>query len=63
MHAIVHAINARLDNIGKTVLLSEPLLDETDQLGSLRSLVEAMHADGLRIFESMRASVDDRVAV
>ena len=44
IHAVVHAINARLGNIGKTVSLGEPLLDETDQLASLRTLTEEMRS-------------------
>jgi Fe-S-cluster-containing dehydrogenase component/anaerobic selenocysteine-containing dehydrogenase len=44
LHAIVHSINVRLGNIGQTVSFGEPLLDETDQLASLRALTDAMRA-------------------
>ena len=43
LHAMINAINARFGNIGKTVIFSEPMLDETDQLASLRALTDAMH--------------------
>ncbi len=42
LHALVHAINARFGNVGKTVLFGEALLDETDQFASLRALTDAM---------------------
>ena len=44
LHHLAHALNARLDNIGKSVLFAEPLLDETEQLTSLQALRDAITA-------------------
>ncbi|HEX4479706.1 MAG TPA: 4Fe-4S dicluster domain-containing protein [Rudaea sp.] len=44
LHAVVHTINAKLGNLGATIFLAEPLLDETDQLSSLRTLTDEMRA-------------------
>jgi molybdopterin-containing oxidoreductase family iron-sulfur binding subunit len=45
VHAIAHALNEALENVGKTVVHTEPIEPEpTDQLRSLRDLSEAMEA-------------------
>jgi len=53
LHALVHAINAALRNVGTTVTYSEPVeANPTDQLASLRDLVgdlRAGHVDVLII--------------
>ena len=46
VHALAHAINQRLDNVGKTVHYTDPIeADPTDQTQSLRQLIDAMKAD------------------
>ena len=43
VHALAHAINHALDNVGKTVIYTEPIeANPTDQLQSLRELVADM---------------------
>ncbi len=42
VHALVHAINAKLDNIGETVVFTEPVASPASQLEGLRKLVEEM---------------------
>jgi MoCo/4Fe-4S cofactor protein with predicted Tat translocation signal len=43
VHALVHAINAKLGNVGKTVFYSDPVLvDTTDHNDSLKALVSDM---------------------
>ncbi len=43
VHALAHALNATLNNVGQTVVYSEPVeAKPVDQLESLRDLVEAM---------------------
>ena len=45
VHAQVHALNARLGNVGRTLVHIEPVAAEpVDQLASLTELVDAMHA-------------------
>jgi molybdopterin-containing oxidoreductase family iron-sulfur binding subunit len=45
VHALAHAINAALGNLGQTVMLSEPVeAQPIDQLGSLRELAADMEA-------------------
>jgi MoCo/4Fe-4S cofactor protein with predicted Tat translocation signal len=45
VHALAHAINAVLGNIGATVIYTEPLeVQPVDQIASLRALVNAMDA-------------------
>jgi molybdopterin-containing oxidoreductase family iron-sulfur binding subunit len=43
VHALAHAINQRLENVGKTVLYSEPVASHpVDQAKSIRDLVDEM---------------------
>ncbi|HYH84100.1 MAG TPA: TAT-variant-translocated molybdopterin oxidoreductase [Pyrinomonadaceae bacterium] len=50
VHAIAHAMNAALQNIGKTVTYVEPLEENaTDQLNDLRSLVADIDAGAVEI--------------
>jgi len=45
VHALVHAMNAALGNVGKTVTYTDPIeSNPTDQLDSLRQLVADMNA-------------------
>ncbi len=45
VHVLCHAINARLDAVGRTiVLIEDPCAESSSQTGSLRSLVEAMNS-------------------
>jgi MoCo/4Fe-4S cofactor protein with predicted Tat translocation signal len=45
VHALAHAINAALGNVGATVIYTDPLeIQPVDQIASLRSLVDAMDA-------------------
>src|SRR5512135_2948664 len=45
VHALVHAINAKLGNVGNTVIYTEPVeVQPVDQLASIRELAEAMQA-------------------
>jgi MoCo/4Fe-4S cofactor protein with predicted Tat translocation signal len=54
VHALAHAINATLGNVGKTVVYTEPLeVEAVDQIASLRDLADDMEAgrvDFLLIF-------------
>lgn len=56
VHALAHAINAALDNVGRTIFYTEPVeVAPTNQIESLRELVAAMAAgtvDTLLILES-----------
>jgi molybdopterin-containing oxidoreductase family iron-sulfur binding subunit len=56
VHALAHAINQALDNIGRTVVCTEPVESSpTDQLSSLRQLVADMEAgkvDALVVLDS-----------
>ncbi len=50
VHALVHAINTALGNIGETVTYTSPLADETmDSVESLRELVDALNADSVAL--------------
>jgi MoCo/4Fe-4S cofactor protein with predicted Tat translocation signal len=50
VHALAHAMNQALDNVGKTVVYSEPIeANPTDQMASLRELVKDMEAGTVRI--------------
>jgi len=43
VHALAHAMNATLGNVGQTVLYTDPLeVQPVDQIASMRSLVDAM---------------------
>jgi molybdopterin-containing oxidoreductase family iron-sulfur binding subunit len=45
VHAVAHAINQALDNVGRTVVFTEPVeASPTDQLSSLRQLAADMEA-------------------
>ncbi len=45
LHALAHAINATLANVGQTVIYTDPLeVQPIDQIASLRSLVDTMDA-------------------
>ena len=45
VHALAHAINQKLDNVGKTVVYIEPVEAEpVDQVASIRELCQAMKA-------------------
>jgi MoCo/4Fe-4S cofactor protein with predicted Tat translocation signal len=50
VHALAHAMNQALDNVGKTVVYSEPIeANPADQMASLRELVKDMEAGAVRI--------------
>lgn len=50
VHALAHAMNARLGNFGKTVLAIDPVVAEpVHQVESLRSLVEDMRAGRVEV--------------
>ncbi|HZQ51775.1 MAG TPA: molybdopterin oxidoreductase [Bryobacteraceae bacterium] len=45
IHALAHAMNAALGNVGKTVIYTDPVeVSPIDQLASLRELCDDMHA-------------------
>jgi molybdopterin-containing oxidoreductase family iron-sulfur binding subunit len=44
VHAIVHGINERLGNVGKTVFYTEPIAEPIDQTASLRQLLQDVDA-------------------
>ncbi len=45
VHALAHAMNAALGNVGKTVFYTDPIeVEPTDQIQSLRRLTDDMHA-------------------
>ncbi len=51
-HALVHRLNAALDNVGRTVRYREPVLQHPDPVESLRELVDDLqggHADSVLI--------------
>ncbi|HXV84130.1 MAG TPA: TAT-variant-translocated molybdopterin oxidoreductase [Candidatus Binatia bacterium] len=50
VHALVHAINHSLGNVGKTVIYTDPIeASPVDQLASLRELVKDMESGAVRI--------------
>ncbi|HEV8723450.1 MAG TPA: TAT-variant-translocated molybdopterin oxidoreductase [Candidatus Binatia bacterium] len=50
VHALAHAMNQALDNVGKTVVYTEPIeANPADQMASLRELVKDMDAGAVRI--------------
>jgi molybdopterin-containing oxidoreductase family iron-sulfur binding subunit len=50
VHALAHAMNAALGNVGSTVVYTEPVeASPTDQLASLRELIEDMRADRVQV--------------
>jgi MoCo/4Fe-4S cofactor protein with predicted Tat translocation signal len=50
VHALVHAMNEALENVGKTVLYMDPIeASPVDQLVSLRELVKDMESGAVRI--------------
>ena len=50
VHALAHAMNQALDNIGKTVVYTDPIeANPVDQMASLRELVKDMEAGSVRI--------------
>ncbi len=50
VHALVHAMNHALDNVGKTVVYTDPIeASPSDQTFSLRSLVQDMEAGQVKI--------------
>ena len=49
VHAVVHAINGQLGNLGSTVLLTDPVeVDPASQLASLRQLVADMNVGAVK---------------
>ncbi len=48
VHALVHALNYVLGNIGQTVHFHPPATTETDQLGSLKTLVDDINAGSVQ---------------
>ena len=50
VHALAHAMNQALDNVGKTVVYTEPIeANPVDQMASLRELVKDMESGAVRI--------------
>jgi molybdopterin-containing oxidoreductase family iron-sulfur binding subunit len=50
VHALAHAMNQALDNVGKTVVYTDPIeANLQDQMASLRELVRDMRAGAVRI--------------
>ena len=50
VHALAHAMNQALDNLGKTVFYTDPIeANPVDQMASLRELVKDMEAGSVRI--------------
>jgi molybdopterin-containing oxidoreductase family iron-sulfur binding subunit len=50
VHALAHAMNQALDNIGKTVIYTQPLeANATDQMASLQELVKDMEAGAVKV--------------
>jgi molybdopterin-containing oxidoreductase family iron-sulfur binding subunit len=50
VHALAHAMNQALDNLGKTVIYTDPIeANPVNQLGSLRELVKDMEAGAVKI--------------
>ena len=50
VHAMAHAMNQALDNVGKTVVYTDPIeANLQDQVASLRELVKDMEAGAVRI--------------
>jgi MoCo/4Fe-4S cofactor protein with predicted Tat translocation signal len=50
VHAMAHAMNQALDNVGKTVIYSDPIeASPIDQLASLRELVKEMEAGVVKV--------------
>jgi molybdopterin-containing oxidoreductase family iron-sulfur binding subunit len=50
VHALAHAMNARLDSIGRTVVYTEPVVARpTDRMASLRALVKDMRAGDVAV--------------
>jgi molybdopterin-containing oxidoreductase family iron-sulfur binding subunit len=50
VHALAHAMNQALDNVGKTVVYTDPVeANPVDQIASLRELVKDMEAGSVRI--------------
>ena len=50
VHALAHAMNQALDNVGKTVVYTDPIeAHPVDQMASLRDLVKDMESGSVRI--------------
>ena len=50
VHGLAHAINQALDNVGKTVIYTDPIeANPVDQMASLRELVKDMESGAVRI--------------
>jgi molybdopterin-containing oxidoreductase family iron-sulfur binding subunit len=50
IHALAHAMNQALDNVGKTVVYTDPIeANPVDQMASLRELVKDMESGAVRI--------------
>jgi molybdopterin-containing oxidoreductase family iron-sulfur binding subunit len=50
VHALAHAMNQALDNVGKTVVYTDPIeVRPVDQMASLRELVKDMESGSVRI--------------
>ena len=50
VHALTHAMNQALDNVGKTVVYTDPIeANPVDQMASLRELVKDMESGAVRI--------------
>ena len=57
VHAVAHAVNAALGNIGTTVIVTDPIAgDGRSQLDSLKSLVDAMNGDAVRLLVLLGAN-------
>ena len=50
VHALAHAMNQALDNVGKTVVYTDPIeAHSVDQMASLRDLVKDMESGSVRV--------------
>ena len=49
VHAVAHAINQALGNIGTTVIVTDPLGDGSSQIDGLKSLVQDLNAGTVRL--------------
>jgi MoCo/4Fe-4S cofactor protein with predicted Tat translocation signal len=50
VHALAHAMNQALDNVGKTVIYTDPIeANPVDQLASLRELVKDLEAGAVKL--------------
>jgi MoCo/4Fe-4S cofactor protein with predicted Tat translocation signal len=57
VHALIHAINDKLGNVGQTVVYTEPLeANPVDQAESLRELIEEMNAGAVDLLVIIEAN-------